>query len=77
MAFRISSPFLKKEPCKIPYPGKEVYEGKHGGVMTKEMAKANAKKRNECNKKDPRWVANEKKQKENDQNYDSDKKPKK
>ena len=51
MAFTITSPFLKKEPCKIPYPGKEVSAGKHGGVMTKEMAKANAKKRNECNKK--------------------------
>ena len=77
MSFRISSPFLKKEPCKIPYPGKEVSAGKHGGVMTKEMAKANAKKRNECNKKDPRWVANEKKQKENDPTYKDETKKKK
>jgi hypothetical protein len=45
--------------------------------MTKEMAKANAKARLACNKKDPKYVENEKKQKENDPNYDSDKKPKK
>ena len=46
--------------------------------MTKEMAKANAKaKITNVIKKILRWVANEKKQKENDPNYDSDKKPKK
>ena len=40
-AFSSKSP-LGKVPCKLPYPGKEVAAGKHGGKMTKEMSKANA-----------------------------------
>jgi len=60
MAFTITnplskSPFLKK--CKLPYPGDEVYAGKHGGVMNKEMTAANRKAKEKCIADDPKQKA--------------------
>lgn len=60
MAFTIknplnASPLLKK--CKLPYPGDEVYAGKHGGKMTKEMTEANRKAKEKCIQDDPKQKA--------------------
>jgi hypothetical protein len=61
-AFSSKSP-LGKVPCKLPYPGKEVAAGKHGGKMTKEMSKANAEAKLKCNQKDPQWIKAQEKEK--------------
>ena len=50
-----TTPLLKK--CKLPYPGDEVYAGKHGGVMTKKMAAANRKAKEKCIADDPKQKA--------------------
>ena len=68
MAFTIKNP-LSKTPllnkCKLPYPGDEVYAGKHGGKMTKEMAAANRKAKEECIASNPEQkAAKEKRYKE-------------
>ena len=61
-AFSSKSP-LGNIPCKLPYPGKEVAAGKHGGVMTKEMSKANAEAKLKCNQKDLKWIKAQEKEK--------------
>mgnify|MGYP001099491037 CR=1 FL=1 len=50
-----TTPLLNK--CKLPYPGDEVYAGKHGGKMTKEMAEANRKAKQKCIADDPKQKA--------------------
>ena len=60
MAFTIKNP-LSKTPllnkCELPYPGDEVYAGKHGGKMTKEMTAANRKAKEKCIASDPKQKA--------------------
>ena len=57
MSFNLNSPFTKKTKCKLPYPGDEVYAGKHGGKMTKEMTAANRKAKEKCIASDPKQKA--------------------
>ena len=60
MAFTITNPFSKTpllKKCKLPYPGDEVYAGKHGGKMTKEMTAANRKAKEKCIASDPKQKA--------------------